>query len=156
MCLFIDKSIVPQVSKNKITGWKILVVSGDNKELLAPFSNQFMYDYTYRFTYKWGVVYSGRQTVDVADIEKELSEINQGIHVFLDKQEALNYMNMSMKTSGSTLPLKNCVLVRVTGDVQDLVASGICHLYAQKSALKSAVFTKVHLSREEWRKARKG
>jgi hypothetical protein len=84
------------------------------------------------YEYSPGDNVSNRKSTDISVIEKKCEAVYKGIHVYTNKQKALEAKSFWE------------VLVPVTVRLKDFVAAGCRY---------EAVFTKVHLSKEEYKKA---
>ena len=142
MCCYYDRKRTEELRKKmkKMGGtmrfWKAYRANWNNDAL-----NPICYGTTLELTN--GVIDSGRTTTtpgkDFQDT-RDYNEIcvNRGIHVALDRNEALSWENVSSRV----------VIVCVTAHVKDLIAVG-------DEIDKDAVFTKVTLSRKSFKKALK-
>lgn len=95
----------------------------------------------------WGVVKSDRISKKVSIIENEYLEIISGIHVFLSKKDAEEYIPYHLREEGKT-----CVIVPVTCQMNDYVASGLFHSGHFMKDFNTAVFMKVRIRSRTWNK----
>jgi len=145
MCLYYDEEKTKSFRKKyagrkTVTAYKVYffsTISGDE----GLYSVCFGLD----AQVKPGIIKSNRRTTRFGistDRKGGFPEINRGIHIFLKKAEAKNFVNDSFSCYGG-----HEVIVKVTCYIKDLVGTN-------KTETK-AVFTQIHLSKKEYRKATK-
>ena len=88
--------------------------------------------------YSAGVVLSDRSSTEITSEEQSSLEVNNGIHVYLEEKDC----------HGGLMQFYRVVPVQCK--LEDLVAIG------EFDGTKSAVFTKVEITKEEWNKAVNG
>jgi len=172
MCLTVDEEKTKKMKKEKsgkITVWKVYQINGWwNEDGEPPYVYSPVY---YGLPLNSGDIVSDRPTTEypIKDLKKKPwvndcktlrrgkkidIKINLGIHVFLTREGARKYKKDLKSSNLVYIGEREVGIFRCTADIIDLVAVGTTEYHAVHSG--TAVFTKIHISPEDWSKALKG
>lgn len=151
MCLRIDEDIKIKWDKNgEAVAWKIYdfkkpygssVYFGNEATLVSH------YMCTVVHASKLGWIRSCRDSKALSQGELSYKEVESGIHVFLVKHQADNFLKKSKDIYGAAF--NRTVLIKVMVKKSDLVSTGT---WGYGEDYKNAVFTKIKLSKEDIKK----
>lgn len=132
MCLYYNKQLSDKFKKRKIKKFYVYKFLELKNELLkSPYESLHRRKVT-----KWlpGYIESNRKSSYISSTEIRNFEIKKGIHVYLNRKDALNTCD------------DHCVVLKLEVNLKDFVA---------KNNNDIAVFTKVKLSKEEYQRVLK-